>query len=204
MDANELRAAIKQLELFNEKVEELGKSSFAEAIFAPDSGVSFTAEMGKAVTAERRGPSDESIRAWAPSIRQLISVKDRISFQQMHLLYPKLPIDTSQLDALKTLRLNLEGFLDGPANQHTEMRIEPLKINAQEPDVRTFIEQFIYGDIMHTDEDKRDNYINWRSNKLIFAFAQNRFCVLGAHIINFATELMEYNIWVLPKLKALQ
>ena len=72
---DEVKKQIEQLELFNEKVHEFRASSFAEAIFAPDSGISLSFGIGKASTIERHGPTVESIRAWAPSIRLLISAK---------------------------------------------------------------------------------------------------------------------------------
>ncbi len=200
MDKKQIEDTIELLALFDEKVTELSESSFAEAVF-DNSGIDISFERGEQGMVKRRGPSDESIRAWAPSIRLLLSRGDRISFRRMHLVYARLPIDTATLKILEEHREDVEVFLNVPASTHTDMHIEPLKIDGQEPSALDFLERFIYGDIMHLDKDKRKDFVNWKSNPLIFAFAQNRFCVLSAHIINLATELVGLNDWITRRLK---
>lgn len=200
MDKEQIEDTIELLALFDEKFTELSESSFAKSVF-DNSGIDISFERGKQGMVKRRGPNDESIRAWAPSIRLLISRNDRISFRQMHLVYAQLPIDAISLKTLKSHREDVEKILNGPANAYTNMRIEPLKINGQEPSVLDFLERFIYGDIMHLDKDKRKDFVNWKSSPLIFAFAQDRFCVLSAHIINLASELVGFNAWITRKLK---
>jgi hypothetical protein len=119
----------------------------------------------------------------------------------MHILYAQLPIDATSLQTLESHKDDVEKFLSGSANTSVNIRIEPLKIDNQEASALDFLERFIYGDIMHVDRDKRKDFVNWRSNPMIFAFAQNRFCVLSAHVINLATELIGFNDWITRKLK---
>ncbi len=203
MDKQQIEETIELLALFDEKFTELSESSFAKSVF-DNSGIDISFEFDtKQGMVKRRGPSDESIRAWAPSIRLLISRNDRISFRQMHLVYAQLPIDETSLKTLESHREDVEKILSGPANAYTSMRIEPLKINGQEPSVLDFLERFIYGDIMHLDKDKRKDFVNWKSSPLVFAFAQDRFCVLSAHVINLASELVGFNAWITRKLEKL-
>ena len=198
---DDVKAQIDQLELFNEKVDEFRESSFATAIFAPDSGLSVTAVVGNMSTVERRGPTMDSIQAWAPSIRMLISKKDRISFKQMEILYANVMASNKCPENPSDLLRSVEKFLDSPLCVVTEMSIVPLQINRRDLTVRSFLEQFIYGDILHLDEDKRENYVNWRSQPFIFEFALNTFCVLGARILNFALALSQKNHGVITHLE---
>lgn len=202
MDKKQIETTIELLALFDEKVKELSESSFAEGIFG-NSGIDLSFDRNKPGTIRRRGPNNESIRAWAPSIRLLISKNDPISFHQMHIMYSQLPIDPTSLETLNGHKEDVTIFLNARANIHTNVQIEPLKINSQEPSVLEFLETFIYGDILHVDKDKRKNFVNWKNDSLIFAFAQNRYCVLSGHIINFASELIGFNDWIIRKLKQL-
>jgi hypothetical protein len=199
---NDAERQIEQLELFNEKVNEFRESSFADAIFAPDSGLSISVAVGKVATVERRGPNTDSIKAWAPTIRLLISAKERISFVQMRALYAEL-VTSGKCPAKPGSELlqHVEQFLERPLHEVTQIHMEPLQINGQEPSVRMFLEQFLYGDILHLDRDKRRNYVNWRSQPFIFQFALNDFCVLGARLLTFALNLTSYNNEVIKNLK---
>jgi len=200
---DEVKKQIEQLDLFNEKVHEFRASSFAEAIFAPDSGISMSFGIGKASTIERRGPTMDSIKAWAPSIRLLISVEDRISFKKMKALYAKLAAcgKYPTKDATELLE-DVELFLAKPLHKITQINMEPVQINGKEPTVLEFMEQFIYGDILHLDENKRPNYVSWRNQPVIFPFVLNDFCVLGAHVLNFALDLTRHNDEVIKCLKS--
>ncbi len=195
---------IDRLKLFNEKVVEFRESSFAAAIFAPDSGLTLTAALGKPATIERRGPTLESIRAWAPTIRLLISAKDQISFQRMGILYAELIAQRKCVENPSDLLLRVEQFLKSQLCTISKMNIQPLQIDGQDPTVLSFLEQFIYGDILHLDRQKRENYTNWRNQSVIFPFALNEFCVLGAQILNFALALSEYNWRTIAHLEKLE
>lgn len=199
MDKAQLEKAIKVLALYDEKVSELHNSSFANAVFN-NSGIDISFERDKSGFIGRRGPTDESIRAWAPSIRLLISKRDRISFNEMHTLYSQLPLDPAVLETLKSHKDDVDRILSEPSNTGTNTDIKPLRIAGKEPTVMEFLETFIYGDILHLDENKRENYVNWRSDQLIFVFAQDRFCFLSAHIINLAVELIGFNAWITKRL----
>lgn len=200
---DEVEKQIEQLELFNEKVREFGTSSFAEAIFARDSGISLSLEIGKASTIERRGPSMDSIKAWAPSIRLLISAKDRISFKQMKTLYAKLATHGKySTEAAIELLEAAELFLAKPLHKITQINMEPVQINGKEPTVLEFMEQFIYGDILHLDQNKRQSYVSWRSQPVIFPFALNNFCILGAHVLNFALAVTRHNDEIIRCIKS--
>ncbi len=200
MTTPEMQAAIKTLELFNEKNEELRTSTFADAIFAPNSGVTITGRIDKSVVVERRGPNRESIKACAPDIRLLISQKDRTSFKKLFEIYEKLPLDPNQLDGMEDRRKQIGEFMGAPIDRWAG-NIEPLQIDGKMPTVLQFIEQFIYGDILHLDEDKRANFVNWREDEIVFALAQNIYCVLCARLINVAVDLMDCNFYLISKLK---
>ncbi len=70
---HELDAAITTLEIFNEKVEELLRSSFVHKMLKEPGGVTHRWEEGGEFVAERYGPDEESIKALLLTYRFFIN-----------------------------------------------------------------------------------------------------------------------------------
>ncbi len=156
MSMGELDAAIGMLEYFNEKVEELQRSTFVGRMTREPSGARFSWSEGKPLVAERTGPDEESIKAFLLTYRFFINDgredEEGISLRRVAKLYKTLPLDASVIENVRTARRNFNQMLDEKL---------PVNLNDRQLTRRMVFEIFVWGNLAHANKKQKAIYDAW-------------------------------------------
>ena len=181
-----LEEAVRRLRLFNEKAEILlEKRSFLKKVSAENAGFQFT-WLENSVSTQRLGADDEATDSFVITFRMFIEPRDNISICQTLELYEQLDVPIEVKQWAKAFLQEYVRFRQehGPAKiivQKTRKGLDGQSIIAEEETLTNglILETFIYGDIAHTNDDKRKRFQHWKSLSL-FPMMQNQF-ELAAH-----------------------
>ena len=106
--------AVKRLELFNEKADQLLSSEFFKQASGGGSIVEFNRESGW--DSIHVGPDDESTRALVLTLRLFMQDRDGISVRKMASLYGSLPVSAVVKQEFAAHRSQLNAFLDSESH----------------------------------------------------------------------------------------
>lgn len=175
---------LKELELFNSKVDELGESSFFKTLTEADTGVTLKGERQPdgsfAMSTVLRGAAEESIKAFVLTIRFFIQDNESISLRNIANLYQQPEVDAKQRADFQTVRTQINAMLDSPNWMN-------LNFNGSNPTNREIFETYIYGKLAHLNAKKAKLCTQWEQS-LAGAFFQASFQQI---LLNFYAGLMK-------------
>ena len=167
--------AVKTLELFNEKADQLLSSEFFKQASGGGSIVEFNRESGW--DAIHVGPDDESTRALVLTLRLFMQDNDRISLRHMAALYGSLPVSAPVKQEFDAHRSQLNALLDSPS--HLAISDDGALT------YREILSIFVYGEYAHVNRRYRPTYEDLRTTAF-FPLFQN--CLVDA-IVAFARSI---------------
>ena len=139
----------KLFELFDEKAQELFKSSFSQNL----SGSGVTIRWDKGFTPNlRKGPDYESIKNFVITFRNFILDSDPISIRNIAKIYEVLPNGDDFKDRFQDARKKFIDYLD---------TLTIIEYNGEKLSNRKLIDTYIYGDVIHL--EKHDEFKRWIS-----------------------------------------
>ena len=161
--------AVKTLELFNEKADQLLSSEFFKQASVGGSIVEFNRESGW--DSIHVGPDDESTRALVLTLRLFMQDRDGISVRKMAGLYSSLPVSAVVKQEFAAHRSQLNAFLD--SESHLAIAEERLL------SYRDILLIFVYGEYAHVNARHRQAYEDLRTTPFFPLFQK---CLVDAVI----------------------
>ena len=209
MSAISLEEAVRRLRLFNEKAEILlEKRSFLEKVSAENAG--FQLKWSDSVVTMRRiGADDEATDAFVTTFRMFIQPRDNISISQTLELYDQLDVPPEVKVWAKEFREDYDRFRQqhGPVAKIVIQKTrqgpdgEPIVVEEEILTNELVLETFIYGDIAHTNDDKRKRFQHWKSLPQ-FPMIQNQFEQAAENTCRYIGMLRGNNDYYLRTLQA--
>jgi hypothetical protein len=189
-----VRDAIETLTLFVEKAERLKASSLVRTLVERGSRVriSWTAETSLLRVAPT-GPSTDEIDAVVLTLRLFMQDKDRISVRNVGKLYESLPVSADLKKYYEMQRLNLNKYLDNRAL---------INIGGDRPTKREILETFLYGELAHLDEAKRQRYRTWVANPIAACMIEFEFVRVLHRFLRTLSVMAQIHQQALAELKA--
>jgi len=194
---DEKEKAIKSLELFNEKAEELLSSTFVKKMYEEESGVtlSWNWETEEENTHfERRGPTKEDIKAFLLDYRFFIQDNEKSSFRNLKELFSSNLLKVKFESRFDSARDALNDFLDSKSNI-------PITYNEEVLTRRKVIDTFIYGGFAHANEAKRQLFKEWQSIPFFFPLIESEFVYFLAKILDVIAFIKTLNLEAIAELK---
>jgi hypothetical protein len=158
-----MKDELEPFKLYIEKAQELLDSSFAKEMAKP-TGVGISWKQGNQLISHR-GPSQESIKSYILTLRLFIQGNERISFKSMEKNFQRLTYNKELYNKFKDIKEALNKYLDSSSM---------FKIN-EEISHRQLMDTFIYGDLSHTNPEKRKLYQSWMSHDIMGELMKNEF-----------------------------
>ena len=174
---NELE--IKLLKLFNQKVERLEEINLLKDVESIGFRINF-GENTKTI-AERVGPDQKTIDAYALTIRFFIIDKDGISLNKIFDLYQKLKVDPIKLEKYNTLREEI--------NRHFNKFIN-FKRGQERFTNKYAFETILFGNLAHADyrDQKRKQFESFENDPAVFQIMYRSFTLT---LIKFQSVLTQ-------------
>lgn len=156
------------LALFVEKSDLLENRNFVK--YVSEHGISYTLKMsvGQPVETQLTVPDDEALAALMVTFRMFIQDNDAISFRNLGKLMDDAGLSENWKAQVNEVRQIVNEQLDRPP----AVAIDYLGIR---PTAREILNVFVYGDIAHTSETKRSQFLEWKQNPLLFQLFQHSF-----------------------------
>ena len=159
--------------LFKEKARKLLNSSFVKS-YQNNSGVDFSWKQGQAAEVTQRGPNEEQTDAFVLTFRFFIQKNETISFFNMSKAFESEIVPDEISEKFTEAKEHLNAYLDS----NTMFKVGDYITRRQLLDV------FIYGELSHTNEEKRKTYNKWMSNAFIAPFMRNEFTTILFEVLN--------------------
>lgn len=159
--------------LFSEKARKLLNSSFVKS-YQENSGVDFSWKQGQAAKVTQRGPNQEQTDAFVLTFRFFIQKNERISFFSMEKAFEAEVIPDDLRKKFYDAKEHLNTYLDS----NTMFKIGDFITR------RKLLDVFIYGELSHTNEEKRKIYNDWMSNQLMGPLMRNEFASILFEVLN--------------------
>ncbi len=195
---SEKEKAIKALELFNEKAEELLSSTFTKKVLEEGTGVTlewnWDTEEEK-TNFERRGPNKEDIKAFLLDYRFFIQDNERSSFRNLKELYSSNFLKAKFETRFDSARDELNRFLDSPSILN--------KSNGENPTQREITDTFIYGGFAHANEEKAQLFKAWQRIPHFFPLIENEFVSSLAKTLSIIDYIKKLNSEALKELETI-
>ncbi len=182
---------IEAIKLFNEKAQKLSSSSFVGKMVAGESSVRISAKKGEPVKVQAKSLG-ESTDAFVLTLRMFMQDNDRISIHNMSELYERLPVPEQKKQTFKDLRKHLNDTLDEPSM---------IQMNKKRFTKRELFETMLYGDLAHTDPEKRKIVDEMKQFGLIYPLAKAEFEGILAEFLSTITDIVILNTEVISNLK---
>lgn len=182
---------IAALRLFNEKTSELLELSFIQALQQKDAGVTIGGTLQEDGTyktnSERRGPSQEAIKAFVLTFRFFIQDNETTSLNNISKIYSDSKIDQVLQARFESARTAVNNMLDSP-NFHN------MSYNKDTPTNKEVMHVYIYGTYAHANPKKSKKYKEWMSYPLFAVLIDHCFTNILAYVLNaiiFASRINE-------------
>jgi len=185
---SQVEAHLSVLKLFNEKADKLLDSMFFKFIREKkEFAVKFSAKKGEAVRFETQLPDQHAVDEFVLNFRFFIQDNEKSSFRNMTRLYEKLPVSQNLKSEFLKLANNLNDFLDSEPDVKYRIFKEPLTR-------RNIMEVFIWGNIAHANQTKKQIFDEWKRDSIVFPMLEFSFSsILEAILraIRYAKEINE-------------
>ena len=140
----------KLFKLFDEKSQELFKSSFSRNLSENEVTIGWNKDKG--LTNLRKGPNYESIKNFVITFRNFTLDSDPISISNIAKMYNALPNGNDFKDRFQDVRKEFNNYLDA---------LTIIEYNGEKLSNRKLINTYIYGDVIHL--EKHDEFKRWIS-----------------------------------------
>jgi len=188
------RSYLEALRLFNEKALKLRQSSFVHALVAAPPSLKLRGEKQKdgslSLSAEARGPSQESIDAFVITFRFFVQDNEVTSLRNMARLYKSASLPQELRDRFESARAAVNELLNGP-------NLVNISHNGETPTNRKVLNVFVYGGLAHANPEAYKTYKEWISFPPSAVFFQTCFTSIMAYVleaIDFIAKLNEETI----------
>jgi hypothetical protein len=185
--------ALRRLRLFNEKAEKLQRGGFVQKVFRKDHGVTIHFGENQPVTVEKRGADEGAIDALSLTLRFFFQKRDNISLEQISEVYEHLPVSNEDKDKARRGFHNFQSFLDKPTG---------ISFHGQSLTNRTILETLLYGNLAHTNDDKRRLYEDWVAAAPFDMLMEFCFEGVAAGVLQFIVEFKDFNNRTIQRLEA--
>jgi hypothetical protein len=192
--ANVTISDIRVLEIFNEKVERLDRYSFTRHLRENSVGFTFGGDAEHGYTFQLNGPSEESVDAFALTLRMFLQNNDLCSIQRIDSLYERLSVSEVLRKQFADARAELNRFLDGPSQ---------VILQNERLSNRVILETFLYGLLAHTSPDKRKKIDSWAKDPMRFQILYMVFLGVLTELLAFVLWAHEHNVLALSELRRL-
>jgi hypothetical protein len=200
MKKNNISKAISALELFNEKARKLASSSFVRDMQGNDVGVRISGirkdDGSFAIKSVRKGPSAESIDAFALTLRFFLQNNESSSLANIAAIYEQYGFENGLLGRFNSARTAVNDLLEAP-NDLGLKDGETYLTNQQ------IIEVYLYGDLAHGNAEKRATYKEWRSLPPFGLLTEAGFIRIGGQIFSAIIFISRVNEEAIGQLKAM-
>ena len=173
------------LRLFNEKASALQRTRFVQYAHMSAS-VKYT--PGE-VEVNLNVPDEEATSAFILAFRFFIMEKEASSFKSMARTYQALPISDELKNEFLTLRNGLNALLDSNSN----VKIEGFTR-------RDIIWTVIYGELAHSDPQKRKQINEWKKDAVVWAMVQIIFNTSLVDILDYIVAVANLNTKVIEEI----
>lgn len=182
--AGDTSEALRRLRLFNRKAAELSKLSFLDKAFHEEAGASVSIERGK-VHVEKIGADRESTAAFALTLRFFLQQRDGIEIHQIFDLYQDMPISDEDKGWVAVNLKDLDDYLDG--RDAMKIIVDGVSVTN-----RMILETFLYGDLAHVNDEKRDEYERWKAGPMNLLL-ESKFEQIVGEVMRFVCWLAKMN-----------
>ena len=183
--------AERRLRTFNEKAAELNDSWFLGAVRSGKT--SYVWHMGAEKEVDRNLPHREEIKSFVVTFRLFLQDRpDRISVKEIDALYEKLDVPQGMRDEVKTIRTDLNTFLDGKT---------PLVLKGEHLSRRRVMDTMLYGGIAHVNPKKQPEYERWRRDEVLFTAIEAEFVDIVSAFTQAVFWIRQVNLKALDHLK---
>lgn len=191
--------AKRRLQLYNDRVTEIRALSFREKVFIEDHGITMhiNLETQEPAKFEKRGSTREATLALASQLRLFFQERDKISLSQMSELYERLPVPAEDAAAVKSSIDSLNAYLDEP------MSGIALVFNEERLTNRRFFELMMYGDLVHVNPDKQQEFEKFIKRSGFSPVYETLFEEMVATLLNVIWSFTETNNRAISALKVL-
>lgn len=195
----DIRYEIRRLRLFNDKVEKLRRSRFVAYVHEVGrSSIKLSAKRREAgdfeMTLEREGPDEEMIDAVVLTLRMFIQKNDPISLPKMAKVYDTLPVSQSLKERFHAERKAINDLLDSATHfSYNEANITN----------REIFYIFVYGELSHMEDAKRQVFEGWMQMPPFFAMILNEFCAVIYNLIGATFAIRAINLAAIEELEHL-
>jgi hypothetical protein len=188
-----LQDAERRLRTFNEKAKRLNESRFLAAVRSGKTGYRWYTRPGVGLKAERNLPDVEEIEAFVLTLRLFLQDRDGISVRAISVLYEQLPLPPGLLDEVRSVRNELNDFLDG---------MTPFILQGEHLTRRRVMETMLYGGLAHVDPLKQPEYERWRRDDALFTAIEAEFVDIISVVTQAVFWLRQVNLKALEHLRA--
>jgi len=157
---------LEALRLFNEKAFELRESRFTQMASHAETGITIFFGPEKPIEVERIGPDDEALKAFLLTFRFFVQDNERCSIRNVAAAYERLSVPEERKDLVRKARLDLNDFLDQPTF---------MKFGQDQVFHRRILDVFLYGNLAHSKDDKREVLESWRATPGLWPIMYNEF-----------------------------
>jgi hypothetical protein len=174
---------LRQLKLFNEKIETLRRGRFIPQVFHPSHGVSIHYEAEKPMKIEKVGADEDATLALAATLRFFVQPRDGIQLSQIAETYESLPVEDMAKRSAREASDCMNALLDSSTF---------ITINGERITNRRLFEVFMYGGMVHANSDKKPEYEQWMKNPMALLM-QSMFEELVGHMIQIIVSFHAMN-----------
>jgi hypothetical protein len=157
-----------RLTLFIEKSDLLQTGNFLQRIRSEGLNLNLKWDVDEGISIMHNSPEGEPLQALAITFRMFIQNNDSISFGKMSELLNDPEISQGWKDQFSDVRTKTNSLLDSPGDI-------ALIVGETTYTLRQIIHVFLYGELAHSNAEKRAIYQEWKNNPIVFYFAQNNF-----------------------------
>lgn len=176
------------LELFVEKADILETRNFYRLVAKNGISLNIKWTAGQAMEARAISPDSEALAALIVTFRMFIQRNDRISISRLG----DLLVDPSLSEDWKAQFCDVRDKVNQGLDKAYPISI---MVNGLTPTAREIMDVFIYGDIAHTNELKRQTFLKWKQIPVAFSLLHHVFLEImmnmleKIHYINGITKL---------------
>lgn len=146
---------LEKLKLFNEKIQTLRRRNFIPQVFRTNHGVTLRLCPDEPLKVEKRGADEEALHAVVTTLRFFVQERDGINLNQVAEIYESLPVEDAAKRSARHAAENVNDYLDSNV---------PVGFMGEDITRRRLFDVFMYGNLAHANDDKKQEYRNWMNN----------------------------------------
>lgn len=181
-----------KMELFVEKAHRLLTGSYVRALAENGNRLTISGNIDQnpSISVDYITPDIDAVDALISTFRMFQQNNDRISLSNMAKIAADVHVTQDWKDHFSFAHCFVNQYLDGIPDM--DLRPEGKTLSARE-----ILETFVYGEYAHTNKDKRERYIKWKSEPLMFqliSFAFDRTVSVMLKVIGYVATICELEL----------